>query len=53
MMVMVMMMAMPHRAEGITHPPAAESAEGEDPGAIVPVERAGEQPDNRGQHNDR
>ena len=52
MVMMVMMAARPsvvHRTEGGSHPhsPAAKAAERIDPGAIVPVIRAGKEPDDR------
>ncbi len=50
-MMMVMMMAMSsveHRA--ISHSPAAETAEGEDPGAIITIEGACEQPRDKRQY---
>ena len=50
---MMMVVMMEHRTIRASHPPATESAEGEDPGAIITVERAGEQPADEGQHNDK
>ena len=39
-----------HRAVGASHSPAAKAAEGEDPRAIVTIERAAEQPANKRQY---
>ena len=43
-MMMVMMMPMAHRTVRMPHPPEAEAAVRIHPRAIIPEERAGEQP---------
>ena len=49
-MVMMVRMMMHHRAVRATHSPAAETAIGEDPRAIVAIERAAEQPADQRQY---
>ena len=50
-MVMMARAMVHHRAIGATHSPAAEAAVRIDPGAIIPVIRAGEQPSDKRQHD--
>lgn len=48
--VTIMRTMVHHRAVGASHPPAAKAAEGEDPRAIITIERAAEQPANKRQY---
>ena len=58
-MVMMRTMMMHHRTVGVSHSPAAETAkaaeaaEGEDPRAIVTMERAAEQSANKQQYQNK